>query len=198
MKTGSSEDFLAVLCPRAPGQPAARVTALTDAQALPASPPRVASLGEQPPRLSAERQRGLVGGPAALRVEHAAGADHVLLTPGAPAEVRDGEVTLRGEIAFARRGSGAALTLAVVQGEAASAAVGPWRLQSSGLVALAVRGNQVTGESAGPAHAAVVELPPDWPPVTVLIDEQPTAAQRDGRRLTIALPAGEHHWSLRR
>lgn len=40
-------------------------------------------------------------------------------------------------------------------------------------------------------------LPPDWPPVTALIDGQPAAAQRDGRRLTIALPAGEHRWSLR-
>jgi hypothetical protein len=133
---------------------------------------------------------------AAIRIDYPGGIDHVLLSPGAPREVRDGDVALQGEIAFARRGPDGAITLAVVQGNPAIVTVGPWSVRSTGPVACTVRNNQVNGESSGQAQEAVITLPDGYPNVTFLLDGRPATTQRDARTLTISLPDGEHHWSI--
>jgi hypothetical protein len=133
---------------------------------------------------------------AAVRIDHPDGTDYVLLSPGAAREVRDGDMVLQGETALARRGLDGAITLAVLQGDPATVAVGQWSLKSSGPVACTIHNNQVTGESSGQAHEVVLSLPDNYPVAAFLLDGQPATAKRDGRTLAVLQPAGEHQWAL--
>ncbi len=168
-KQGSVEDFLTVLYPRAPGERAPRVTALA--------------------------------GGAGVRVAHSEGVDVLLLSPDHPAEVRDGHAELHGEAALVRRSDSGALRLAVLapgpQGWT-SAALDDWALESDGLAALEITRGAVTGLSRGDAHTAVITLPPGFGRAAALLDGAPVAATREGRRLTLALPAGAHDVVIRR
>ena len=169
-RAGSAEDFLTVLYPRASGERAPRVSALA--------------------------------GSAGARVAHSEGVDVLVLSPDQPAWVRDGGAELHGEMALARRYDRGGLRLVVMaRGAGAwttSAALGEWGLESDGQVALEITGGLVTGLSRGEPHSAVITLPPRFGAATTLVDGTPIAAVREGRTLTLALPAGAHALSIRR
>jgi hypothetical protein len=148
--------------------------------------------GEPAPRVSA------VGGGVGARIAHADGVDVVLHTPGKASSLRDGEVTLSGEIAMARRTRGGVLRLAVLAGDDASAEIGGYGLRSAGPAAVEIAGDVVSGESSGAAHVVRVTLPGGHGAVVVQLDGVVVSAARDGRVVTIALPAGAHRFSVRR
>jgi hypothetical protein len=158
-KKGSTEDFLSVLYPRAPGQAAANVSTLA--------------------------------GGAAVKVGHMEGTDVVLLSPGKPAQVKDGEYSLRGEVALVRHNTDGSTRLAISRGDG-TAAYGAWSLSSNGAVSLQIKGNEITGESSGTAHEAKIALPPGIGAVTVLLDGKALNAARTGQVLTLPLPGGTH------
>lgn len=165
-KSGSREDFVTVLYPRATGEAAPRVHA--------------------------------IGGGAGARIAHADGLDVVLLTPGKPASLREDGVTLSGEIALARRTRGGVLRLVVLAGDDASAEAGGFGLRSAGPTAVEITGDTVSGESSGGAHTARVILPAGYGAAVVELDGVAVRGEREGRVLTIALPAGAHRFSIRR
>jgi hypothetical protein len=157
-KTGSADDFLALLYPRVAGQGQAQITALADGRAV--------------------------------EVGHMEGKDVLLFSPGKQAVVTSGDVRLAGEIAFVRRYTNGDVRLAVVKGMNAAAAVGSWELQSSGPVAVTIKGTAVEVESSGDAHAAKLTLPPAISTAAVTLDGKPLKSRREGNRLTISLPHG--------
>jgi hypothetical protein len=164
----AGEDFFSLLYPRAQGQAAAQVIRSNDG--------------------------------SGLRVGHMEGTDLVLLSPGKPAKLGDATMWVRGEISFARKATDGSLRLAVVKGpnNESTAAIGDWRLESSSPVSLLIRGNSVTGESAGDSHVARITLPPRFPAAVVSVDGTPVDASRQGRELTINFPAGNHTFSIQR
>jgi hypothetical protein len=105
-------------------------------------------------------------------------------------------VRLAGEIAFARRYTNGDLRLAVVKGTNAVAAVGAWELRSAGPVAMEVKGMAVEGESSGDAHDAIVALPAAYGVAMTTVDGKPVACKQEGNRMTIALPAGAHAFTI--
>jgi hypothetical protein len=163
-KSGSKEDYLAVLYPRATGQGAAQVTALASN--------------------------------AALQVVHMEGTDIVLLSPGKPATIESGDVRLAGEIAFARRCTNGLIRLAVVKGANGMAALGPWELRSGEPAAMEVKGKAVSGVSSGGSHDVQVVLPPNYGPALTTLDGGSVSGVREGSRLTVSIPAGDHVFSI--
>src|SRR5437773_7727882 len=161
-KQSSAEDFFSVLYPRAQGQAAAQVARSEDG--------------------------------SGLRIGHMEGADLVLLSPGKPAKLGDATMWVRGEISFARKATDGSLCLAVVKGpdNETEAAIGDWRLESSSPVLLLIQGNKVSGESAGDSHTAHITLPSRYSGAVVSVDGTPVDASRQGREMTINLPAGNH------
>jgi hypothetical protein len=167
-KQSSGEDFFSLLYPRAQGQAAAQVIRSNDG--------------------------------SGLRVGHMEGTDLVLLSPGKPAKLGDATMWVRGEISFARKATDGSLRLAVVKGpnNESTAAIGDWRLESSSPVSLLIRGNSVTGESAGDSHVARITLPPRFSSAVLSVDGTPVDASRQGRELTVNFPAGNHTFSIQR
>jgi hypothetical protein len=166
VKQSSGEDFFSVLYPRARGQPAAKVVRSQDG--------------------------------SGLRVSHMEGTDLVLLSPGKPAKFEDATMSLRGEICFARKATDGSLRLALVKGPSndSEAAISEWRLKSSSPVSLLIRGNRVSGESAGDSHLARITLPPRFPSAVASIDGTPVEASRQGREMTVNFPAGNHTFTV--
>jgi hypothetical protein len=134
---------------------------------------------------------------AALQVKHMEGTDWVLLAPGKATTAQAEGATLSGEIALARKYDDGRLRLAAIKGEATVSA-GGWALSSGGPTALQIAGDQVSGESSGEMHTAVITLPDGWTATVILLDGKPLAATRDGRILTLSLPAGSHTFEIRR
>ncbi len=133
---------------------------------------------------------------AAVRVGHMEGVDVVLLSPGKPTEVNEGEVRLAGEMAFARRYNDGSLRLALVK--AGQAAWGDWELRGSGPVAVEIRGREVTGESSGEAAQIVVlSLPPAYGEAVVTLDGKSPAVSQQGREVTLTLPPGSRGFTVR-
>ena len=165
-KQSSAEDFFSVLYPRAQGQVAAQVVRSEDG--------------------------------SGLRIGHMEGTDLVLLSPGKPAKFGDPTMWVRGEISFARKASDGSLCLAVVKGSnnETGAGIGDWRLESSSPVSLLIRGNSVSGESAGDSHTAHITLPSRYPAVVVSVDGTPARASQQGRALTLNFPAGNHTFRI--
>lgn len=133
----------------------------------------------------------------AVEVRHMEGTDLVLLSSGQDAAVASGGATLAGEIAFARRYANGDLRLAVVKGANTAATLDAWTLRSSGPVAIEIKGLTVSGESSGAAHAAQITLPPAFEKITVTLDDKPAQSKREGNRLTIALPDGNHTFMIK-
>lgn len=149
------------------------------------------------PRAPGERApaaRAVMGG-AAARVEHGEGVDWVLLSPGRPTSGRDGEASLRGEIALGRRTRKGALRLAVMGGEAE---IGGFTLASGGPTAISIEGAVVTGVSSGAAHEARVTLPAGHGEAVVRLDGAVIAAPREGRAIVLALPEGVRRFTITR
>jgi hypothetical protein len=142
-------------------------------------------------RGQAAAQVSTLAGGAALRVVHMEGSDIVLLSPGKPVKVQDGEYSLQGEIAFARRYNDRSTRLAVIKG-ASTAACGDWSLSSNGAVSLQIKGEQITGESSGTAHEAKIMLPANFGVAQVLLDGNPLQSARAEQVLRIQLPSGDH------
>lgn len=133
---------------------------------------------------------------AAAQVEHSEGTDLVLLSPGKPVTVAAGEMSLKGEIAFARRYVGGGVRLAVLKGENATARRGDWGVISSGPCSIEIDGDVVTGESSGGAREVRILLPPNHPPVAVAGNEQVIATRRQGNELKLLLPEGAHQFTI--
>jgi len=162
-KSGSTEDYLAVLYPRGEGQSPAKVT--THA------------------------------GGAAIEVAHGEGTDLVLLSPAKATAADAGDFSLRGEIAFARRNSNGTVRLAVLKGADASAAWGPWTLQTSGAAAVEIEDPAVAGEAIGPT-ALQLTLPKDYGAAKLMVDERPAKGTRDGANLAFEFGPGYHTFTL--
>ena len=162
----SAEDFFSVLYPRARGQAAAKVVRWQDG--------------------------------SGLSVSHIEGIDLVLLSPGKPAKFGDATMSVRGKIAFARKATDGSLRLAVIKGSnnESEAAIGDWHLESCSPVSLFIRGNSVSGESAGDSHLARITLPPRFPDAILSLDGNPSEASRQGREMTVNLPAGNHTFTI--
>ncbi|MFT3768995.1 MAG: hypothetical protein QM820_26440 [Minicystis sp.] len=137
-----------------------------------------------------------VAGGAGARVEHGEGIDVVLLSPGKPAEVKEGGATLSGEIALARRNKGGSMRLVVLGGAEASAALGGWTLASAGPAALEITGRNALGESSGAAHEVLVTLPPAMREAVVRVDGAVVSTTQKGRVLSIPVPAGQHRFTI--
>ncbi len=129
------------------------------------------------------------------KIGHMEGSDLVLLSPGKTATITDGGDMVSGEIAFLRKYTDGALRLATVKG-ACTVKTDGWQLASNGATALHVKGTTITGESNGEAHTATIILPPNTGAVTVLLDGKPIEVKQDGLTLTLALPAGEHTFTI--
>lgn len=130
-----------------------------------------------------------------LRVDHIEGTDHLLLASGG-GEVDTGDARLRGEVAMVRSYEDGRLRLAVLKGEDALAAAKDWSLESSGPTAVEIRGKDIRGESSGGKHVAELTLPPDHGPTRVTLDGEPAETDRQGRILTLRLPAGHHQFHI--
>ena len=160
------EDFFSVLYPRTQGQAAAQVVRSEDG--------------------------------SGVRIGHMEGTDLVLLSPGKPAKLGDATMWVRGEISFARKATDGSLRLAVVKGpnNETGAGIGDWSLESSSPISLLIQGNRVSGESARDSHLAHITLPPHFPAAVVSVDGAPVNASRQGRLLTLNLPAGNHTFTI--
>src|SRR5207249_1206646 len=102
-------------------------------------------------------------------------------------------------ISFARKASDGSLCLAVVKGpnNATGVGIGDWSLESSSPVSLLIQGNKVSGESAGDSHTAHITLPSRYSAAVVSVDGTPVDASRQGREMTINLPAGNHTFIIK-
>ncbi len=137
----------------------------------------------------------ILAGGAGAQVEHVEGTDVVLLSPGKPAEVATADFSLSGEIAIARRYAEGRVRLAVVK--AAQATLGGWGLNAPGPVAVEIAGRSLQGESNGAeAQTVVLTLPEDYGEALVTVDGKEVAATREGRALTLNLPAGKHEFAM--
>ncbi|OPZ81516.1 MAG: hypothetical protein BWY76_03010 [bacterium ADurb.Bin429] len=168
-KTGSAEDYVAVLYPRSAGQGPARVRA----------------------EASVVNARGNA---QVLTITHMEGEDTILFSPQADA-LHFGKAELAGRIAFVRRYQNGALRLATVSGKCA-VTLDEWSLHSDGPTAIEIIGKQVTGESNGAAHAAQIVLPAATGAVTATLDGKRIRVKREKNVVSLNLPAGAHTFTL--
>lgn len=100
-----------------------------------------------------------------------------------------------GQMACARRYNDGRLRLAVVK--AGQAGLGEWRLSGAGPVAVEVNGRDLRGECSGPeAQSVVLTVPADFGEALVTVDGKIVAVRREGRELTLSLPAGSRRFTV--
>jgi hypothetical protein len=133
---------------------------------------------------------------AALQLGHMEGTDAVLLSPGKPAQVSEGDFRLSGEIALARKYNDGRLRLACVK--SAQAATGDWGLNAPGPAGVEIVGTDLRGESSGDAQKLVLTLSGNYGDALVTVDSKPVSPPRQGRELTLDLPAGTHVFTVQK
>ncbi len=134
---------------------------------------------------------------AAFSVAHMEGTDVVLLSPGKPFDVTSGDFWLSGEMALGRRYNDGKLRLASIKAGLASA--GAWVLNAPGPAAVEINGTDVRGESAGEAaQQLLLTLPDDYGEALLTLDGKQATATRQGRELTLELPAGAHVFTVQK
>ncbi len=176
-KTGSTHDFLALLYPRAAGQGPAQVSLVT---------------GEVARSVEGGGREWMPLAQAGLRVEHMEGTDLLLLSPGKEARAADGDLSLLGEVAYARRYADGRLRMAALKGNPALAGADGWAVGGNAPASLEVTGRTARGETEGPARAVTVSIPETYGPAVVAIDGKPVAAQQAAKTLSFTVPAGYH------
>ena len=181
-KTGSTEDFLTLLYPRAAGQAAAQGGAgggrLGEGDAADGR----AGDDDQAAR------RGGAGGAYGRHGPAAAGAEG----GGGAGDRERGGAGVLGEVAFARRYEDGKLRLAVLKGSPAVALGGGWTLASTGAAGVEIRDGALRGETSGEAHEVILGLPEGWTQVAVTLDGKTVAAARNEQELRLKVPAGYH------
>lgn len=131
----------------------------------------------------------------AAKVQHMEGTDVLVLSPGKVVTVAEGDMNLRGEMAFVRRHTDGSVRLAILKGS--SATCGGWSLEDAGGSAgLEVRGKDVSGESDGPARNLSVTLPADYGNAGVTVNGKAFPVQRKDNLLTFAIPAGAQKFAI--
>lgn len=133
---------------------------------------------------------------AALQIVHMEGSDVVLLAPDKATEVAEGDFRLSGEIALARKYNDGRLRLACVK--TAQAGVGDWGLNAPGPAAVEIMGTDVRGETGGEAQKIVLTLPENFGEALVTVDGKQVSPPRQGRELTLDLPAGAHVFTVQK
>lgn len=130
-----------------------------------------------------------------LDITHMEGRDLLLLSAGMPADATAAGMRVSGEIAFARSYRDGAVRLAVLKG-ACTVTAGEWTLAGNAPTSLRVRGDAVTGECSGPAHAVTIIVPAAFGKPSVTLDGKPLKTAFANGTLTFKAPAGEHVFTI--
>ena len=138
---------------------------------------------------------GVLADGKAIAVKHCEGTDWIIFWPGQETSISQDGVSLRGEIAFARKGNDGSIRLAVLKGDSASARISGYALTSSGQSAVEVKGDVIRGEADGKAHSIALTVPDSIAPSQVLIDGEPVETFT-GNRITLKLKDGYHTFNV--